>query len=183
MARSQTLSGDGVPFIINARPFSAQNLAFFLLPVPGMASFRLKILIGSLLGLFSVMLATALLLRSPHEPRPAADPHAVATPEPPSPVAIPEPGPRPSRSKGLSEWAFFFRPGDTLSRMADGAPLGVVVRLERSHSFPDGSAGPAYVVRSAEQHEAVFDADELERNARIEAIRETARPPVGNRPR
>jgi hypothetical protein len=66
--------------------------------------------------------------------------------------------------------------------MADGVPLGVVIRLERSHSFPDGSVGPAYVVRSAAQQEAVFDADELERSARIETIREIARPPVGNRP-
>jgi hypothetical protein len=78
---------------------------------------------------------------------------------------------------------FFFRAGDTLSRMADGVALGVVVRLERSHSFPDGSVGPAYIVRSAEQQEAAFDADELERSARIEAIRETARPPIGTRPR
>ena len=67
--------------------------------------------------------------------------------------------------------------------MADGVPLGVVTRLERSHSFPDGSVGPAYVVRSAEQHETVFDADELERSARIEAIREIARPPIGAHPR
>jgi hypothetical protein len=66
--------------------------------------------------------------------------------------------------------------------MADGVALGIVVRLERSHSFPDGSVGPAYIVRSAEQ-EAAFDADELERSARIEAIRETARPPIGTRPR
>jgi len=78
---------------------------------------------------------------------------------------------------------FFFRAGDTLSRMADGFALGTVVRLERSHSFPDGSVGPAYIVRSAEQQDAAFDADELERSARIEAIRETARPPIGTRPR
>jgi hypothetical protein len=183
MCRSQTLSGDRGPFIINVRPFSAQNLAFFLLPVPHMASFRLKILVGSLLGLVCVILATSLLLRASRDPRPAAVPPPVAVPEPATPAPIPEPAPRPSRSRGLSEWAFFFRPGDTLSRMADGAPLGVVVRLERSHSFPDGSAGPAYVVRSAAQQEAAFDADELERSARIEAIREIARPPVGTRPR
>lgn len=148
-----------------------------------MASSRLKILIGSVLGLLLVMLATALLLRSPHKSGPAQTQAPAAVSEPAPAAAAPEPAPRPSRSKGTSEWAFFFRTGDTLSRMADGAPLGVVVRLERSHSFPDGSVGPAYVVRSAAQPDAVFDADELERSARIETIRETARPPIGSRPR
>jgi hypothetical protein len=91
--------------------------------------------------------------------------------------------PSPSRSKGESDWAFFFRAGDTLSRMSDGSALGVVVRLERTHAFPDGSAGPAYVVRSPDQRETIFDADELERSARIEAIREVGRPALGTRPR
>jgi hypothetical protein len=177
------LSGAKARTIINARRFSVQNLAFFLLPVLGMASSRLKILIGSVLGLLLVLVATGLLLRSPHQPGPAAAPAPTVVSEPATAAAAPAPAPRPSRSKGTSEWAFFFRAGDTLSRMADGAPLGVVVRLERSHSFPDGSVGPAYVVRSAAQQEAVFDADELERSARIEAIRETARPPIGSRPR
>jgi hypothetical protein len=177
------LSGDIERIIPNTRPFSTQNLAFFLLSVPGMASSRLKILVGSLLGLLVLALATALLLRSFREPQPIAQPRIVAIPDPAGPVSTPDPAPRPSRSKGQSDWAFFFRSGDTLSRMADGVPLGVVIRLERSHSFPDGSVGPAYVVRSATQQEAVFDADELERSARIETIREIARPPVGNRPR
>ncbi|HMH76211.1 MAG TPA: hypothetical protein VK547_06265, partial [Candidatus Udaeobacter sp.] len=78
-------------------------------------------------------------------------------------------------------WTFFFRPGDTLSRMTDGSPLGVVARLERRYTFPDGSTGPAYVVRSADKQESAFDADELERRARIETIRDVriapARPP------
>jgi hypothetical protein len=148
-----------------------------------MASFRLKILVGPLLGLLLLMLATALLVRSAREVRPIVEAPAVATPEPGPSSAVPEPAPRPSRSKGQSDWPFFFRAGDTLSRMTDGMPLGVVTRLERSHSFPDGSVGAAYVIRSAEQHEAVFDADELERSARIEAIGQAARPSVGPRPR
>lgn len=147
-----------------------------------MASLRPKVLVGFLLALV-LILAIALLLRPMREVGPVAGTPLIAAPEPaPAPVA-PEPVPRPSRSKGQSDWTFFFRAGDTLSRMADGVPLGVVTRLERSHSFPDGSVGPAYVVRSLEQQEAVFDADELERSARIEAIRETARPPIGTRPR
>lgn len=147
-----------------------------------MPSLRLKILVGSLLALV-LILATALLLRPTREVRPVAETPVVAAPEPAPAPAVAAPSPRPSRSKGQGDWTFFFRAGDTLSRMADGVPLGVVTRLERSHSFPDGSVGPAYVVRSLEQQEAVFDADELERSARIEAIRETARPPIGTRPK
>jgi hypothetical protein len=52
------------------------------------------------------------------------------------------------------------------------------VRLEREHRFADGSTGPAYVVRSENQEEAAFDADELERRARIEAIQDPRVPPA-----
>ncbi|HEX4995171.1 MAG TPA: hypothetical protein VFX87_09390 [Methylomirabilota bacterium] len=62
--------------------------------------------------------------------------------------------------------------------MADGSPLGVVARLERRYTFPDGSTGPAYVIRSTDQQESAFDADELERGARIEAIRDVRIPPT-----
>ncbi|HEU5193529.1 MAG TPA: hypothetical protein VFW70_02225 [Methylomirabilota bacterium] len=51
--------------------------------------------------------------------------------------------------------------------MNDDALLGVVVRVEKSHTFPDGSSGPAYVVQSMEGEERVLDADELERTARV----------------
>jgi hypothetical protein len=95
---------------------------------------------------------------------------APSVPEPPAPIV--------SRSRGQTEWAFFFRPGDTLSRMGDGTPLGVVARLERQHTFPDGSVGPAYVIRSADKQEGAFDADELERRARIEDIRDVRVPPA-----
>ena len=147
-----------------------------------MPSLRLKVLVGFLVALV-LILATALLLRPIREVRPVAETPVVAAPEPASAPIVPDSAPRPSRSKGQGDWTFFFRPGDTLSRMADGVPLGVVTRLERSHSFPDGSVGPAYVVRSVEQQEVVFDADELERSARIETIREIARPPIGTRPK
>jgi hypothetical protein len=91
----------------------------------------------------------------------------------------PEPAPAPitSRSRGESEWAFFFRPGDTLTWMREGTAVGAVVRLERGHRFGDGSTGPAYVVRTPDQGEVVFDADELERRARIESVRDFRLPP------
>jgi hypothetical protein len=146
-----------------------------------MALLRFKMLGGVLLGLL-VLVAVLALLGRPHETpppavesRPTTGPEVVAAPA----AETPAPAARTSRSKGQSDWAFFFRAGDTLSRMTDGVALGVVVRLERAHSFPGGSAGPAYVVRSADQRETVFDADELERSARIEAIRDLGRPPAG----
>lgn len=150
-----------------------------------MASFRIKILGGALLGVLLAVTAIVATLSTARHPAP---PLTGARPaEAPAPADVPEPAPAPapvvSRSRGQSDWAFFFRPGDTLSRMADGAPLGVVARLERRHTFPDGSVGPAYVVRQPDQQESIFDADELERRARIEAIRDIrvppARPPDG----
>ena len=143
-----------------------------------MPSLRVQLLGGMLLGLLVVVVAlTALFGRSERVAAPRPEPRAAAAPEP---AAVPASAPAPervSRSKGQSDWTFFFRVGDTLSRMSDGGVLGVVVRLERAHSFPDG-AGPAYVVRSQDQRETVFDADQLERSARAEAVREIARPPI-----
>ena len=145
-----------------------------------MPSLRFKLLGGILIGLLVVVVALTMLLgRSPRIAAPPPEPRATAAPEPAGPRAETPPASaeRPSRSKGQSDWTFFFRVGDTLTRMSDGTALGVVVRLERTHPFPDG-AGPAYVVRSQDQREAVFDADALERSARIDAIREIARPPL-----
>lgn len=157
------------------------QLASFLRSPPRMASFRLKVLGGILFGSLVAVGAIALLATSRDPAPPPAESRPVEVPAPPVP-SEPEPAPAPapviSRSKGQSEWAFFFRAGDTLSRMADGTSLGVVVRLERKHAFPDGSTGPAYVVRSPDQRESVFDADELERRARIEAIRDIRIPPA-----
>jgi len=146
-----------------------------------MSSFHFKLVAGILLGLLLAVATSAMLGRTRETPAPpVSEPRVAVAPEP-EPSAPPAPPERISRSKGQTDWAFFFRAGDTLSRMADGAPLGIVARLERSHSFPDGSVGPAYVVRAMDARELVFDADELERSARIEAIRELARPPLGAR--
>jgi len=152
----------------------------FLALSSDMPSLRFKLLGGILIGLLVVVVALTMLLGRSHriaapppEPRAAAPEPAAPRAETP-PASSPE---RPSRSKGQSDWTFFFRVGDTLTRMSDGTALGVVVRLERTHPFPDG-VGPAYVVRSQDQREVVFDADALERSARIDAIREIARPPL-----
>jgi len=148
-----------------------------------MLSLRFQLLGAVLIGLLVVVVALTLLIgRSERVAAPRAAPQAAVAPEPTASSA-PAPSPeRISRSKGQSDWTFFFRAGDSLSRMSDGVALGVVVRLERAHGFPDG-VGPAYVVRSQDQRETVFDADQLERSARIEAVREVARPPIAVPPR
>lgn len=142
------------------------------------AAFRLKVLGGALLGLLVAITAVTLISARREAPGPVAQPRPAETVAAPvAPPVTESPAPVPSRSRGQAEWTFFFRPGDTLSRMTDGSPLGVVTRLDRQHKFPDGSTGPAYVVRSADQRESAFDADELERRARIEAIRDIRIPP------
>lgn len=148
-----------------------------------MPSLRFQLLGAVLIGLLVVVVALTLLIgRSERVAAPRVAPQAAVAPEPTASSA-PAPSPeRISRSKGQSDWTFFFRAGDSLSRMSDGVALGVVVRLERAHGFPDG-VGPAYVVRSQDQRETVFDADQLERSARIEAVREVARPPIAVPPR
>ncbi len=142
-----------------------------------MASLRFQLLGGVVIGILVVVVElTVLLGRSARVATPRSAPQAAVAPEPAAPAPAPSPE-RISRSKGQSDWTFFFRAGDSLSRMSDGVALGVVVRLERAHGFPDG-VGPAYVVRSPDQRETIFDADQLERGARVDAVREVARPPI-----
>lgn len=159
------------------------RLALFLRHSPAVmtatAVFRLKVLGGALLGLLVAITLVTLVSGRREAPRPVAEtPPAEVAPAPAAPAASESPAPVASRSRGQAEWAFFFRPGDTLSRMADGSQLGVVARVVKQHKFPDGSTGPAYVIRSADQQETAFDADELERRARIEAIRDIRIPPT-----
>ena len=143
------------------------------------AGSRLKMLGGALLGLLVAITVVTLVSARREAPRPVAESRpAEVVSAPAAPPATESPAPVVSRSRGQAEWTFFFRPGDTLSRMADGSPLGVVARLERRYTFPDGSTGPAYVIRSTDQQESAFDADELERRARIEAIRDVHIPPT-----
>ena len=142
-----------------------------------MTTLHFKVLGGAMLGLL-VAASAVTILSAPRKTAPVVEsrpPEAA----PPTPAVAPEPAPAPitSRSRGESEWAFFFRPGDTLTWMREGTAVGAVVRLERGHRFGDGSTGPAYVVRTPDQGEVVFDADELERRARIESVRDFRLPP------
>ena len=104
----------------------------------------------------------------PRVSRPPSPPPVAVAPAVPSAPAAPASTPaEPSRSRGRSDWLFFFKPGDWLTRMTDDALLGVVIRVEKSHAFGDGTTGPAYVVQSMDGEERVVDADELERTARL----------------
>jgi hypothetical protein len=140
----------------------------------------LALVLGALLVLTGAGVAAIYVTKPPvapplvHRPDPpAAEPAPQAAPEPAPQQAAAEPTrslpevSRPSRSRGKSDWLFFFKPGDWLARMADDALLGVVIRVEKTYTFDDGSRGPAYVVESMEGAEHVVDADELERTARL----------------
>ena len=52
--------------------------------------------------------------------------------------------------------------------MGDDAEVGLVLRLEKVHTFPDGTTGPAYLLQVPEGGQRFMDADELERSARIQ---------------
>lgn len=98
----------------------------------------------------------------PVAPTPAPAPAPVT--EPASPPATPEA----SRSRGRTDWLFFFKTGDQLVRMSDEAPIGMVLRTVPRHAFPDGTEGPAYLVQSPDGVGQRFvDADELERGGRL----------------
>jgi len=132
---------------------------------------RRRGLVATLAVLFALTAAgvTAVYVTRPSAPSfVPAPPEPAPTPSvaPPPPVASVAPS-APSRSRGRTEWLFFFKPGDWLTRMADDGLLGVVVRVEKTHTFTDGSTGPAYVVQSMDGEERVVDADELERTARL----------------
>ena len=86
------------------------------------------------------------------------------------PAAAPAPAPAPvarSRSRGRADWIFFLKPGDRLTRMGDEVELGMVIRTEKLHTFPDGTTGPAYLLQVPEGGQLFVDADELERGARL----------------
>jgi hypothetical protein len=97
---------------------------------------------------------------------PAAAPAAPVAPAPaPSPPAA---EPEVSRSRGRTDWLFFFKPGDRLVRMSDDGPAGMVIRTEKVHPFADGTAGPAYLIQLPDGGQRFIDADELERRTRLE---------------
>jgi hypothetical protein len=111
---------------------------------------------------------------------PIAEPASIPEPAPASsttsPVAEPTPAapggtsrPEASRSRGRTDWLFFFKPGDQLVRMGDDAALGMVIRIVPQHAFPDGTVGPAYVLQLPDGGgQRVVDADEVERGGRLQ---------------
>jgi hypothetical protein len=100
---------------------------------------------------------------------PAAAPELVPAPVPAPPTPAPAAAPvARSRSRGRADWIFFLKPGDRLTRMGDATALGMVIRTEKLHTFPDGTTGPAYLLQIPEGGQLFVDADELERGARIE---------------
>ena len=102
----------------------------------------------------------------PLERRPEAPARRPDGPRDPAPPAAE--APPPSRSRGRTDWIFFFKPGDRLVRMGDETPVGYVVRTESAHVFPDGDRGPAYVLWTPAGDERPVDADELERTAKLQ---------------
>ena len=128
-----------------------------------------------LIGLIAVRVSSRRAERAPAATQaPPAVTEAPAAPEPPAIVAAPmtvapEPPPKePSRSRGKRDWPFFFKPGDRLTRMGDAKPLGYIMRTVKDHKFDDGTLGPAYVLWTPAGDEQAFDADELERGAKLE---------------
>jgi len=108
------------------------------------------------------------------ERAPAAEVSPPAVVETPATVATPAvvlfepPTPEPSRSRGRRDWPFFFKPGDRLARMGDAKPLGYIISMVKDHKFGDGTVGPAYMLWTPAGNEEAFDADELERTAKME---------------
>jgi hypothetical protein len=95
---------------------------------------------------------------------------AVSAPSPPAPVSPAVTSrPEPSRSRGRTDWLFFFKPGDQLVSMTDEAPIGMVIRVVPQHAFVDGTMGPAYVLQLPDgAGQRLVDADELERGGRLQ---------------
>jgi hypothetical protein len=129
-------------------------------------------LAASLVGaaLVGAAVSAAVLLFKPAPPPPVE--HRPAPPAPataPPAVLAPPAEPTLSRSRGRTDWLFFFKPGDQLVRMGDETPVGMVLRTVPQHAFPDGTVGPAYLVQVPGGGDQRFiDADQLERGSRLQ---------------
>jgi len=114
----------------------------------------------------AALAAAVIILRSAGPPPAIERPPAPRAVPPPAP--LPPPAPEPSRSRGRTDWLFFFKAGDELVRMADETPIGMVIRTVPTHTFADGTVGPAYLVQVPDGGGQRFvDADELERGGRL----------------
>jgi len=135
----------------------------------------LLVVVGAALvvGVLIVLLLTRVSARRA-ERAPGSEVTPPAVVETPATVAAPvtvvadPPTPEPSRSRGRRDWPFFFKPGDRLARMGDAKPLGYIITMVKDHKFGDGTVGPAYMLWTPAGKEEAFDADELERTAKME---------------
>ena len=128
-------------------------------------------LAASLLGaaLAGAAVSAAVFLFNPSGPPPAVEHRPTAPAAEPAAVPAPPAAPAVSRSRGRTDWLFFFKPGDELVRMSDGAPVGMILRTVPQHPFPDGTVGPAYVVQVPDGGgQRYLDADQLERGSRLQ---------------
>ena len=135
---------------------------------------RLVVVVAALaIGVLVVLIVVRVSGRRA-ERAPAAEMSPPAVVETPATVATPAvvlfepPTPEPSRSRGRRDWPFFFKPGDRLARMGDAKPLGYIISMVKEHKFGDGTVGPAYMLWTPAGNEEAFDADELERSAKME---------------
>ena len=135
---------------------------------------RLVVVVAALaIGVLVVLIVVRVSGRRA-ERAPAAEVSPPAVVETPATVATPAvvlfepPTPEPSRSRGRRDWPFFFKPGDRLARMGDAKPLGYIISMVKEHKFGDGTVGPAYMLWTPAGNEEAFDADELERSAKME---------------
>jgi hypothetical protein len=135
---------------------------------------RLVVVVAALaIGVLVVLIVVRVSGRRA-ERAPAAEVSPPAVVETPATVATPAvvlfepPTPEPSRSRGRRDWPFFFKPGDRLARMGDAKPLGYIISMVKEHKFGDGTVGPAYMLWTPAGNEEAFDADELERTAKME---------------
>ncbi len=119
-------------------------------------------------ALVGAALSAALFLLKPSAPPPAIE----RRPEAPAPATeptTPAGAPAISRSRGRTDWLFFFKTGDRLVQMSDATPIGMVHRTVPQHTFPDGTVGPAYLVGAPDgEGQRFVDADELERGGRLQ---------------
>lgn len=138
-------------------------------PAPGRRGQIRGLVLAAVVGAVAASLVAVVLRPAPPpppaEPRPEAP--AVAPPPREAPAAEAAASAA-SRSRGRTDWLFFFKAGDQLARMTDDTPLGMVIRTERAHTFPDGTGGPAYLLQVPEGGQRFMDADELERGARLQ---------------
>jgi hypothetical protein len=135
---------------------------------------RLVVVVAALaIGVLVVLIVVRVSGRRA-EQAPAVEVSPPAVVETPAVVATPAvvlfepPTPEPSRSRGRRDWPFFFKPGDRLARMGDAKPLGYIISMVKDHKFGDGTVGPAYMLWTPAGREEAFDADELERSAKME---------------